>query len=121
MLRFAPDQAGPVPSRTEKLRRTVLQLVGWSKPANKAATAFPVQELDVWVPAHALWSLRLFTCVVVLSTLTNKSEFTTCSPKPAQTVLAAGRRHVPLALAFEFLAHAPLWHPICGAGTLSTD
>lgn len=85
MLRFAPEQANPVPSRTEKLRRRVLQLVGWSKPA-KAATAFPVQELDVWVPDHALWSLRLFTCVSVLFTVQGEKtrpESDACSPKPA--------------------------------------
>ncbi|GAA5860572.1 hypothetical protein JCM3774_006210 [Rhodotorula dairenensis] len=64
LLNFAPTRTRDHAGRAARLRRALLKLVGWSKPEQDAAattTTFPVQELNVWVPDHALWSLRLFT------------------------------------------------------------
>lgn len=61
MLTFAPDR--PAPTFAQKLRRQFLERFGWATPEQEDA-AFPVQELNVWVPDHAIWSLRLFTCVL---------------------------------------------------------
>ncbi|GAA5989193.1 hypothetical protein JCM10908_001203 [Rhodotorula pacifica] len=58
MLNFSRAQATTA-TRSERLRRKALEWIGWSKP--EKAAAYPVQELNVWVPDHALWSLRLFT------------------------------------------------------------
>ncbi|BGP54032.1 hypothetical protein JCM8202v2_001604 [Rhodotorula sphaerocarpa] len=78
MLAFTPDR--PPRSFAQKLRAKASELAGWSSPP--VPDAFPVQELNVWVPDRAIWSLRVFTLysppVALLYHFLSPSTFLIC-------------------------------------------